>query len=311
MGSGCSGTLELAITGILDEGTNLLVPQPGFPLYEVIADSHGASVKKYRLLAEKGWEADLAHMESLIDTNTRGIVVNNPSNPCGSVYSKAHLLEILKVAERHHLPIIADEIYGNLCFEGFKMHAMAELSKTVPIITTSGMAKEFIVPGWRVGWLLIHDPVGALDELRKGLHNLSQIIIGANSIVQAAIPSVLDPAVGSKDEAELNAFRKRYVGTLSSNCAFTFKRLSQIKGLSLIVPKGAMYMMVGVEIEHLDLKDDCDFAEKLLTEEAVFVLPGQCFGMKNFFRVVCSAPQEKLEEAYSRLEDFCKRHAIK
>jgi len=206
MGSGCSGTLEIAITGLLDEGTNMLVPQPGFPLYEVIADSHGASVKKYRLLAEKGWESDLEHMESLIDANTRCILINNPSNPCGSVFTKEHLQGILKIAERHHLPIIADEIYGRMTFEGFEMHPMAELSKTVPILTTSGLAKEFIVPGWRVGWLLIHDPVGAFDDLRKGLHNLSQIIIGANSIVQAAVPAVLDPVAGSKEEAELVAF---------------------------------------------------------------------------------------------------------
>ena len=120
-----------------------------------------------------------------------------------------------------------------------------------------------------------------------------------------------DPPVGSKDEAELQAFKNRYMGILQSNAQFTAERLGKMAGLRVVVPKGAMYCMVGVEVGLLaDIKDDCDFAEKLLTEEAVFVLPGQCFGMKDFFRIVFSGPKEKLEEAYARIEGFCKRHRV-
>ena len=100
IGSGCSGVLELALTAMLDEGTNMLVPKPGFPLYQVIADSHGASVKEYRLDPAQGWECDLADMEAQIDANTRGILINNPSNPCGSVFSEAHLQKICELAEK-------------------------------------------------------------------------------------------------------------------------------------------------------------------------------------------------------------------
>jgi tyrosine aminotransferase len=307
--SGCSGALEVCLTGLLDEGTNLLVPNPGFCLYQVIAEAHGAGVKFYNLKAENNWEADLQDMEAQIDDNTRAILVNNPSNPCGSVYSKEHLLAIIDIAERHHIPIVADEIYGNLCFEGHKMYPMASLTKKVPVLTAGGIAKEFIVPGWRVGWFTIWDPIEALGEVRKGFTSLTQITIGANAIVQGALPAVLTPVEGSRAEAELTKFRKQYLGVLQTNAMFTAKRFQQIPGLVTVTPAGAMYTMVGIDTDKLDIQSDTEFVEKLLTEEAVMVLPGQCFGMKNFFRVVLSPPMPKLEEAFSRIEAFCKRHA--
>ena len=181
--------------------------------------------------AENNWEADLADLEAQIDSNTRCILVNNPSNPCGSVYSKVcllrfenvvcfcfcfssprftknalilitlfesvlharqeHLLDIIAIAEKHHLPIVADEIYGHLTFEGHPMFPMASLTTKVPILTAGGLAKEFIVPGWRVGWFAIHDPIGAFDELRKGMMSLTQITIGANALVIASTANIV------------------------------------------------------------------------------------------------------------------------
>ena len=111
--SGCSGALDLALTALLNEGDNVLCPRPGFPLYQVIAESLGAAVKHYFLDPALNWQCDLLHMESLIDSNTRAILVNNPSNPCGSVYSAEHLMDILSLARRYALPIIADEVSNN------------------------------------------------------------------------------------------------------------------------------------------------------------------------------------------------------
>jgi len=306
--SGCSGALEVILTGLLDEGTNVLVPNPGFCLYQVIAEAHGANVKFYNLTAESGWEADLAHMESQIDDKTRCILVNNPSNPCGSVFSKKHLLDILAISERHHLPIVSDEIYGHLTFDGHPMYPMASLTKKVPVFTAGGIAKEFIVPGWRVGWFTIHDPIGALDELRPGLMSLTQITIGANALVQGALPALLTPAAGSKTESELAKFRNNYLGVLQSNALVTAQEISKIDGLISVTPAGAMYTMVGIDTKKLNFDSDTDFVEKLLTEEAVMVLPGQCFGMRDFFRIVLCPEKSKLEEAYSRIGQFCKRH---
>jgi len=288
------------------------VPRPGFPLYQVLAESQGGSVREYDLLPQHNWQADLAQMEGLIDGRTRAIVVNNPSNPCGSVFPREHLLGMLAIAERHKLPIIADEIYGEMTFEGFSFHAMADLSDSVPVISVGGLAKQFLVPGWRVGWLMLHDPIGVLGELREGFGRLTQLIVGANTLVQGVVPHVLCPTEGSDEAASLAAADQHYVSTLENNAIFTFERLSGIRGLRPVQPQGAMYVMVEYDPAVLTgIPTDAIFVERLLDEEAVFVLPGACFGAPRFFRIVFSGPREKLADAFDRMEAFCKRHADK
>lgn len=132
--SGCSGALEIVVNGMLNEGDNMLVPRPGFPLYQVLAEAQGACVKHYDLLAARNWQADLEHMERLIDGRTKCILVNNPSNPCGSVYPREHLAAILAIAERHLLPVIADEIYAEMCFPGFEMVCAARRRAASPAL---------------------------------------------------------------------------------------------------------------------------------------------------------------------------------
>lgn len=135
---------------------------------------------------------DLVDLENKIDKKTSAIVIINPSNPCGSVYSKNHLKEILAVAERNFLPIIADEIYEHLVFPGHKFYPLASLSKNVPVLSCSGITKRFLVPGWRMGWIIIHDRHNAFSaSIKGGLINLSQRIIGSNTLVQGALPTIL------------------------------------------------------------------------------------------------------------------------
>jgi tyrosine aminotransferase len=169
--SGCSGALELALTALLDPGTVLLVPSPGFPLYQVIAESHGASVVHYQLLPNKNWECNVQHMEELValyGSKVRGILVNNPSNPTGCVFSKSHLEALVSLCSRHRLPIVADEVYGDLTFEEHPFIPLADvaasLGREVPVITASGLAKQFLVPGWRVGWIVFQDKYVATSQ---------------------------------------------------------------------------------------------------------------------------------------------------
>eukprot|EP00604_Paraphysomonas_vestita_P000182 CAMPEP_0174824670 /NCGR_PEP_ID=MMETSP1107-20130205/36771_1 /TAXON_ID=36770 /ORGANISM="Paraphysomonas vestita, Strain GFlagA" /LENGTH=246 /DNA_ID=CAMNT_0016053271 /DNA_START=513 /DNA_END=1250 /DNA_ORIENTATION=- len=145
--SGCSGALELAISVLVNEGENILVPRPGFPLYQVITESLGGNVKHYSLKPEKEWECDVEEMDSLVDENTKAILITNPSNPCGSSYSREHLIDIVAIARKHQVPIIADEIYGGLVFNG-SFTPIASVSGEIPVLSVSGLAKEFIVPGW-------------------------------------------------------------------------------------------------------------------------------------------------------------------
>ncbi|RLN94580.1 hypothetical protein BBJ28_00003109 [Nothophytophthora sp. Chile5] len=276
VGSGCSGAIEIALRGLLNPGDNILLPKPGFPLYQAICEAHQIQCKFYNLM---------------------------------------------------------DEIYGDMVFGGNAFFPMATLTKTVPVVAVGGLAKQFLIPGWRVGWVMVHDRSDILKDVRAAYFKLSQNILGANSLVQSSIPDLLTPVPGSAEERSLAAFKKRYFATLEENCKFTIDALSKIPGLKVVVPQGAMYAMVRhllplmgvfgclnshkfarclqvqVQTDILtQIKDDFDLTQKLLDEESVFVLPGQCFGMTNYFRIVFSAPREVLDDAYTRLAGFCERH---
>jgi len=302
--SGCSGALEMCFSGLANEGDNVLLPNPGFSLYQTICDSRGIQIRSYRLLPEKGWEADLSHMESLIDGKTRAILVNNPSNPCGSVYSREHLQAIVDLAERYHLPIIADEIYADMVFDEKTRPfvPVASLTKTAPVLAVGGLAKRFLVPGWRVGWILIHDKNGCFQKVKAGLIALSTLILGANSLVQSILPTILHetPQEFFRDTMEL----------LYSNTVFLYSRLQEITGLNPIMPDGAMYLMFGIDVKAFKgIEDDVDFSRQLLEEQSLVVLPGEVFGMRFFARLVVCAPMKVLSEACDRIAEFCAAHS--
>ncbi|XP_060933318.1 tyrosine aminotransferase isoform X2 [Limanda limanda] len=265
--SGCSHAIDLAISVLCNPGDNILVPCPGFSLYKTLAISMGIHVKLYNLLPEKSWEVDLQQMESLIDERTSCVIVTNPSNPCGSVYSKEHLQKILKVASRHCVPILADEIYSDMVLPGISCPSMASLSSDVPVISCGGLAKRWLVPGWRMGWILIHDRNDILGPaIRQGLVKLSQRILGACSLIQGALEGILNNTPQS--------FYNNTISLLKSNAEICFNELSTVAGLNPVKTSGAMYLMVGMDMDHFpDFKNDVDFTERLVTEQSVFCLP--------------------------------------
>ena len=357
--NGVSGALELALTSLLDDDSILLVPRPGFPLYKVITESHGASVMYYNLLPEHGWECDLVGLECLLaqhhhhfhDNNVedecnhddddddsgrrsgsrskktiRGILVNNPSNPTGAVYSFKHLSDIVTLAAKYHIPIISDEIYGDLTFHSRTFYPLANVAASlgyeVPIITASGLGKQYLVPGWRLGWIVYQDnKYGAISNVKKGAQRLAQVILGACHLAQFAIPAVLDP----KDDydristatwkAKLHRIIERQAGLL---CGL----LNMCHGLQVIFPEGAMYAIVQLDVDAYDdtIVNDMSFMRLLHLEENVVVLPGSAFGMMggrsndngrdyNYaFRVVFCAPENILLDAAERISSFCIRH---
>ncbi|KAL1924676.1 uncharacterized protein VTP21DRAFT_4330 [Calcarisporiella thermophila] len=290
--SGTSGALDICFTALCDEGDNVLIPRPGFPLYGTLARSKGIEERYYDLVPEHNWEADIEQMETLVDERTKFIVVNN----------REHLLAIIALAQKHYLPILADEVYEDMVFSPHIFYPLASLSATVPVLTVSGLGKRFLVPGWRVGWILIHDPVNAFaKEARDGLVSVSQLILGANSLIQAALPKIFTNTPQLFFECTNRAF-ENHARTLSS-------LLTNIPGLRVIEPQGAMYMMVGIDIKRFSgLQNDIEFARRLMEEESVNVLPGTIFQCPNFIRIAISAPLADLEEAAQRLHAFCQRH---
>lgn len=300
--SGCSCSIDLCITALCCPGQNILVPRPGFPLYKTLAEGLSIKTKYYNLLPEKNWEVDLEMLETLIDDETSAIVVNNPSNPCGSVFSKEHLTAILDVAARNKVPVIADEIYDHFVFSGEEYHPMASLTQEVPVLSCGGLTKRFLIPGWRMGWIAIYDRNGILDkEVRKGLQSLSQRIIGSNTLVQGALPTILSKT--PKD------FFSDTIKQIEENARLCYNNIRAVPGLRPVMPQGAMYMMVGVDMDSFPQFDnDLQFVEKMISEESVFCLPGKCFDYPNYVRIVLTVPEKQLQEACDRIAAFCMRH---
>ncbi|KAF4072017.1 hypothetical protein AMELA_G00269520 [Ameiurus melas] len=300
--SGCSQAIELAISVLCNPGDNILIPCPGFSLYKTLAVSMGIQVKLYNLLPEKSWEIDLHHLESLIDERTTCMIINNPSNPCGSVFPKEHLQNILSVASRHCVPVLADEIYGDMVFPNCEFHSLAPLSTDVPILSCGGLAKRWLVPGWRLGWILIHDRNNIFGkEIREGLVKLSQRILGACTVIQGALENIFKNTPSE--------FYQSTINFMKSNADICFSELSTVPGLNPVMPSGAMYIMVGIEMEHFpDFQDDVEFTERLVTEQSVFCLPATAFEYPNFFRIVVTVPEEMMVEACKRIREFCARH---
>lgn len=300
--SGCSCAIDLCITALCCPGQNILVPRPGFPLYKTLAEGLSISTKYYDLLPERNWEVDLVMLEEQIDENTAAIVVNNPSNPCGSVFSVDHLKKILEVAARNKVPVIADEIYDNFVFEGHEYQPMASLTEEVPVLSCGGLTKRYLIPGWRMGWIAIYDRGNILSkEIRAGLQSLSQRIIGSNTIVQGALPTIL----GSTPKS----FFDDTLRQIQDNAKLCYTAISATPGLRPVMPQGAMYMMVGVDMACFpEFKDDLQFVERMISEESVFCLPGKCFDFPNYVRIVLTVPGKQLQEACDRIASFCVRH---
>jgi tyrosine aminotransferase len=304
---GCSQAIEMAICSVMNEEDVILLPQPGFPLYRTVCVRHGFETGFYRLLEDDDWEIDLSFLRAQIKKfggRVKAILVNNPSNPCGSVLSKRNIEQVLEICDANNITILADEIYGEMVFEG-QFHSMASLAagRDVPVLTLGGMAKIYLVPGWRLGWIVVHDTNHRkLTEVKKALFKLSTVILGPASIIQAAVPSIL--ADVPKD------YYTRLNRTLSLQSDAFFELFTQCPGLRPVRARGAMYIMVGIDFfEMPGFADDVKFADALLKEEAVLVLPGSIFGMPNFFRVVTCPPLPAIEEIKRRFLRFTRKHS--
>jgi len=292
---GCSQAIDLSMQAVLNPGDAIAIPRPSFSLYRTLAVARGFEVVTYECLPDKSWQADLASFRDAAK-QCRMVLVNNPSNPCGSVWPKEHVEEVAAAANDLKVTLLADEIYADMTF-GEKFTPFASVAEG-PVLTVGGTAKQYMVPGWRVGWIAVTDPPDAMADIRSGLHRLSTLTLGPTSFLQSVLPELL--------QADQAYFRDN-LAQLQQNANVFADGLAGC-GLEVIHPQGAMYMMVRVDSAALGFEDDVAFSRELLREEAVFVLPGACFEAPHFFRVVIAVPAPKLAEAAKRIVSFVKRH---
>ncbi|RNF05397.1 putative tyrosine aminotransferase, putative,L-tyrosine:2-oxoglutarate aminotransferase [Trypanosoma rangeli] len=298
---GVSHALVMALTALCDEGDNILVPMPCFPFYDFMSDIHAVEARHYRCKEDGNWEIDFDHLRSLVDGKTKAILVNNPSNPSGSNFSRQHIAELIRVCEELRLPLISDEVYAGLVFSGEAFTSVAAFDTHVPRFILSGLSKVFMIPGWRLGWVLLMDTHGYAKSVVRGMLNLCSITLGPCALVQGALPAILSQTPES--------YFARNIEELRENAICLADAIQHSPGLSCTVPQGSMFIMVKVNTDLFeDIKDDFSFYEKLEDEENVQVVPGEFFHMHGYFRVVVSRPKKVVVEVAARIHNFCERH---
>ncbi|TVU32369.1 hypothetical protein EJB05_24096, partial [Eragrostis curvula] len=302
--SGCCQAIDVMISVLAQPGTNILLPRPGFPLYEGRTTFSNLEARHFNLIPDRGWEVDLEAVEALADENTVAIVIVNPGNPCGSVYSYDHLAKIAETARKLGLVIIADEVYDHLVFGNTPFIPMGVFGEMVPVITLGSISKRWLVPGWRLGWIATCDPKGVLTEAKfnKSLEDYVNITNDPATFIQAAVPQII---ANTKEDY----FNK--IIDLLRNCAdICYNKIKETRGFTCPhKPEGSMFVMVKLDLSYLDgIHDDLDFCCRLAKEESVIVLPGSVLGMKDWIRILFALDPTSLEEAHERIKSFCQRH---
>lgn len=298
--TGVTEGLQILLNASLDPRDELLIPGPTYPQYNLITKFNDAVPVSYHCSEEQNWQPDVDDIRKKITKRTKGIVIINPNNPTGALYSKEVLKEILDIAAEHNIMVISDEIYDDLTFDG-KQHATASLTNDVPIITFNGFSKVYLMPGWRMGYTMFRHQ-GELDEIQDAFMRIARSRLCANSVCQAACIQALR---GPQDHI------KKVNDKLRKRRDFSYKRLNEIEGISTARPDGAFYIFPKIEAMGKGLwKTDKEFVLDLLNEAHVLVVNGSGFCAtygNGHFRAVILPPMETLEKAFDSMEQFMKR----
>ena len=298
---GVTEALQLIFAAVLDSGSKVLAPGPHYPPYMAYPQMYGASTVEYKLHADDGWKPDFDDIESKMDDDVRLLVLINPNNPCGSVCGSEDVDRMLAIARSYpNCILVADEIYDGLDFTG-KHVSVASRSKDVPVIALNGVSKVYYAPGWRIGYMAIHDPVGRMALVRDGLERLLR------SRLCASTPAQLGYLAGLTGEKSwMRAYSER-VQKQRNHC---LKRIEEIDGLEVESPGGAFYMFVRLTDPQW-ANDDKQFVLRLLEEEHVLLVHGSGFSPelgRGHVRLVYLPSVEVLDEAFDRIERFLERH---
>ncbi|XP_073127286.1 nicotianamine aminotransferase 1-like isoform X1 [Henckelia pumila] len=303
--AGAAHAIELILTVLAQPGANILLPRPGYPSYEAHSSFVDLEVRHFDLFPEKDWEIDLDGVEALADVNTVAMVVINPGNPSGSVFTWEHLRKIAETAKRLGIVLISDEVYYDLVFGGNKFVPMGVFGSVTPVVSLGTMSKRWLVPGWRLGWIALSDPNGILEKsgITECIKNYRNISADSTTLIQGAIPEILEKT--PKD------FISNIVVLLREAADACCSQIMEIPFLYLPQkPQGAMSTMVKLNLDMLEgIEDDMDFCFKLAKEESVLILPGSVLGLKNWLRISFAADLASLEEGLHRIKAFCCRHS--
>ncbi|MEA5074251.1 MAG: pyridoxal phosphate-dependent aminotransferase [Eubacterium aggregans] len=299
IGNGTSELVQFCTQALMDDGDELLIPMPDYPLWTAAATLAGGKPVHYLCDESSDWYPDLEDIRSKINSNTKGIVIINPNNPTGAVYPKEILEEIAKIAVENDLIIFADEIYDQIIYDEVPFYPMAKITDETLVVTLNGLSKSHRVPGFRVGWMVLSGNRECARDYIEGIDILTTMRLCANVPAQHAIQTSLG---GYQSIDDLVAPG----GRLHQQRDIVYKRLNEIPGISCAKPNGALYAFPKIDVARFNITDDTQFALDLLKREKVLLVQGTGFNWKepDHFRVVFLPAPMRLSETMDRLERF-------
>ena len=308
LGNGASELITMSINALLNNGDEMLIPSPDFPLYTAVVGLSGGKPVHYVCDEGADWMPDIADMAAKITPRTRGIVVINPNNPTGALYPESVLLQIIELARQHDLVLFVDEIYDKTLYDGHQHTSMASLADDVLFLTFNGLSKNYRACGYRAGWMVVSGAKKRARDYIEGLNMLASLRLCSNTPGQLAIQTALG---GYQSIDDLVA----PTGRLGRQRELAYSLLTQIPGLSVVKPKAALYMFPRLDPKLYPIEDDQQFAYELLAEEKVLIVQGTGFNWArpDHFRIVFLPNSDDLSEAIGRiarfLDQYRKRHS--
>ncbi|MDP6198623.1 MAG: pyridoxal phosphate-dependent aminotransferase [Porticoccaceae bacterium] len=302
MGNGVSELIVMSMQALLNPGDEILIPSPDYPLWTAAVSMAGGTPVHYRCDEEDNWQPDVQDIESKINANTRGIVIINPNNPTGAVYSEAILKQLAATAERNNLVVFADEIYDRIIYDDAVHVPLASIVKEVLCLTFNGLSKTYRMAGFRSGWMLISGSKDRAGDYIEGLEMLASMRLCANAPAMLAVQTALG---GRQSIDDLIAPG----GRLYEQRNLAHQLITAIPGVSCVKPQSAMYLFPKLDPEIYPIVDDEQFVLNLLKEERILMVQGSAFNLSDtqHFRIVFLPAADQLTESIDRFAQFLAR----
>ncbi len=301
IGNGVSELVSMALTALLNDGDEILIPSPSYSLWTNSAYIAGGKPVFYTCDEQSDWFPDIDDMRSKITSRTRAVVIINPNNPTGAVYPKEVLEKIIDLAREHDLVIFSDEIYDRLLMDGVEHISTASLAPDRLVITMNGLSKSHVICGFRCGWMVISGAKGKADDYLEGIFQMAAMRLCSNALTQLVIPAALDDFESTKAMVSPG-------GRLYEQREATMRELEKIEGISCVKNKAAFYVFPKLDIKKFNITDDKKFAFDLLHEKHIFIVPGSGFDFPtpDHFRIVMLPEPNELAKAVADIGDFLK-----
>ena len=303
LGNGASELIQMATNALLNDGDELLVPAPDYPLWTAVTSLAGGHPVHYMCREDDGWMPDLADMRAKITPRTRGIVVINPNNPTGALYSDELLLGIVQLAREHDLVLLVDEVYDKVLYDDVQHTSIASLAEDVLFITFNGLSKNYRSCGYRAGWMVVSGDKAAARDYIEGLNMLANLKLGSNVPGQWAIQTALGGYQSIKDLVGEG-------GRLREQRDLAYELITQIPGVSCVRPQAALYMFPRLDPALYPIDDDRQFFMEVLRATRVMLVQGSGFNYPDnqHFRIVFLPHKSDLREAIGRLAKFLEQY---